>query len=108
MGIPGFPSEVDLSSMMGFVTDEDREKWTRMKQASDRALDGARNGLAASGLISQSMASGVGMAEKSVAAQLIGEETRTRHHTQPKQTTRTVTALETEKPVRSEDHEMGY
>jgi len=108
MGIPGFPNESDLSSMMGFVTDEDREKWTRMKEASDRALDGTRNALAASGLVSQSMASGVSMAEKSVAAQLIGEQTETRRHTQPKQTKRTVTTLETEEPEPSEDQEMGY
>jgi hypothetical protein len=74
MGILGFPSETELSSMMGYVTDEDREKWARMKASSDKQIENSRNGLTARGLASQSAAPAISMAEKSINAQMHGEQ----------------------------------
>lgn len=74
MSILGFPSETELSSMMGYVTDEDRDKWERMKASSDKQIERSRSGLTARGLASQSAAPAISMAEKSINAQMHGEQ----------------------------------
>lgn len=107
MSILGFPSETDISSMMGYVTDEDRAQWLRMKEASDRQLEEANNGLTAKGLALQSATPAIGIAEKVIGAQMHAASTEDMRKTGMKQTKRTVTTLETEEPV-LDDEGMGY
>jgi hypothetical protein len=73
MSILGFPSTQELTSMLGYVTDQDRAEWEQRKAASDQQLEAARNGLTARGLASQSAAPALSMAEKSIDRQLQGE-----------------------------------
>jgi hypothetical protein len=114
MSILGFPSETELSSMMGYVTDEDREKWDRMKAASDKQLEGARNGLTAKGLASQSAGPAISMAEKSINAQMQGEQMAEREalrNSRKERVERTETRtrfFEEDAPNNMDQHEMGY
>ena len=71
MGLLGFPSADEMSSMMGFVTDEDRAKWDSMKQRSDAEL--AKRG-SAEGVASKGVNPALGFAEKSINAQMHGEQ----------------------------------
>lgn len=107
MPILGFPSEREVSSMLGFVTHEDRAKWDQMKEASDKQLEATRSGLTAKGLASQGATPAISMVEKSINAQMTAATMEERRKTQTKQTRRTVTTLETEEPVTGSD-EMGY
>jgi hypothetical protein len=102
MAIPGFPNEAELSSMMGFVTDEDRERWDKMKAASDKQLDEARSGLTARGLASQSAGPAMHFAERAISAKMTGAEMEARRETSRKETKRTVTTFETVEPVKSD------
>ena len=74
MSILGFPNETELASMMGFVTDDDRDKWDRMKASSDKQMETARGGLSARGMASQSAAPAISFVEKSINAQMQGEQ----------------------------------
>ncbi|MCI4659599.1 hypothetical protein [Cryobacterium zhongshanensis] len=118
MGILGFPSETELSSMMGYVTDEDRDKWARMKASSDKQIENSRNGLTARGLASQSAAPAISMAEKSINAQMHGEQMADRERRR-KEGEEEVEVTETRKRTRFFDkdsagttsasgHEMGF
>ena len=71
MGLLGFPSADEMSSMMGFVTDEDRAKWDSMKQRSDAEL--AKRGSADS-VASKGVNPALGFAEKSINAQMTAEQ----------------------------------
>jgi hypothetical protein len=108
MSILGFPSEQELTSMMGFVTDKDRDEWDARKDASDRRLESARSGLTAKGLASKSATPAVSMIERTVNSQMTAAQMEARRNTSPKQTRRTVTTLETEEPVQSDGYGMGY
>jgi hypothetical protein len=107
MALLGFPSENELTSMLGYVTEEDRAKWDQQKDASDKHLEKARSGLTARGLASQAATPAISMAERSIQAQMTGAQTEERRNTRAKQTKRTVTTLETEEPV-EEGFGMGY
>lgn len=106
MGVLGFPSERDLSSMMGYVTDEDREKWERMKAASDRALESS-GGLTARGLASHAAAPAMSMAERSINAGLTAARNEEARNTRAKETKRTVTTFMREEPVTGDEYEPG-
>lgn len=108
MAIMGFPGEGELSSMMGYVTDEDREKWERMKAASDSRLEASRNGLTARGLASQAAQPAMGIAEQSINAELHAIRNEEARKTQLKETKRTVTTFTKEEPVSSEEYGPGY
>lgn len=111
MGVLGFPTDDELLSMFGYVTDEDRDKWTRMKESSDRGLEEARNGLTARNLASQSAAPAIGMAEKSINAQMHGEQTAEREAQRRSRTERVTTRTryyEEEIPDTADDRGMGY
>lgn len=108
MGMMGFPNEQELTSMLGYVTDEDRKRWEEMKATSDANLENARNGLTARGLASQAASPAISLAEKSVNAQMTSAAMEERRKTQVKQTKRTVTTFETEEPVKSDGHGLGY
>lgn len=82
MAILGFPNEAEISSMMGFVTDEDRDKWDQMKAASDKNLAATRNGLTARGLASQAALPGMNLAEQAVNSRM-----RAAHNVQADRTT---------------------
>jgi len=119
MSILGFPNETELASMMGFVTDEDRQKWTQMKESSDKQLEGARSGMTARGLASHSAAPAISLAEKSINAQMQGEqiaereaqrELRTPRFTKTERVEKT-SYFENEMPPgnsRSDDTGMGF
>lgn len=108
MAILGFPNEAEISSMMGFVTDEDRAKWDRMKEASDRNLEATRGGMTARQLAAQFASPAMSMAERSVTAQLHASRNEQARNTQAKHTKRTITTFTSEEPVSSDDHGMGY
>ena len=74
MTLPGFPNQSQISEMFGYVTAEDKSRWNSQKEASDRALDNSRSGLTAKGLASQAAAPAIGMAEKSINAQMHAEQ----------------------------------
>lgn len=74
MTLPGFPNETQISEMFGYVTPEDKSRWSSQKEASDRALESSRSGLTARGLASQSATPAIGMAEKSINAQIHAEQ----------------------------------
>ncbi|ROR75981.1 hypothetical protein SAMN06295974_3874 [Plantibacter flavus] len=100
--------------MFGFVTNEDRERWNKMKAASDEQMEGARNGLTAKGLASQSAAPMIGMAERSINAQMTGEANAQRRaerdgRKERVELTETRTRFfENDAPASSPDREMGY
>lgn len=108
MSILGFPNEAELSSMMGYVTEEDREKWDRMKAASDSRLEASRNGLTARGLASQAAMPAMSIAERSINAELHAARNEEARKTQVKETKRTVTTFTKEEPVSSEEYGPGY
>lgn len=113
MSILGFPSEKELSSMFGYVSDEDREKWNRMKAASDAQVEGAHNGLTARGLASQSANPALHMAEKSIDAQMKGEQMAEREALRNGRKERvelkeTRTRYFEEDAPSNSDHGMGY
>ena len=114
MSILGFPSENEVASMFGFVTDEDRSRWERMKEASDKQLEGAREGLTAKGLASQSAGPMIGMAERSINAQMHGEQMAERKaqrdgRTERVERTETRTRyFEEDAPNTSGGREMGF
>lgn len=74
MGILGFPTPGELVSMMGYVTEEDRNKWDQMKESSDKHREAGQGGLTAKNLASRSLNPALGMAEKSINAQIHGEQ----------------------------------
>lgn len=109
MGMLGFPDAEEMASMMGFVTDEDRDRWKKQKAASDERMESARNGLSARQLASQSAAPAIGLAEKAINAQMTSASIEQRRGTLKKQTNRrTVTTFETEEPVVSDEPGMGF
>lgn len=111
MGVLGFPNDNELLSMFGYVTDEDRDKWNRMRESSDRSLEESRSGLTARGLASQSAAPAIGMAEKSINAQMQGEQMAEREAKRKSRTERVTTRTryyEEEIPESADDREMGY
>lgn len=108
MGVMGFPGERDLSTMFGVVTEEDRQRWERDKQASDQRIQGAREGLTARGLASKSVTPTIGLAEKVINSQIHGEMTDARRNTHRKQTKRTISVLDTEEPVQSDSQGMEF
>lgn len=67
MGLLGFPSPDEISSMMGYVTDEDRSKWEQMKNRSDAEI--AKRGEVGSKIT----APAVSIVERTVNAQMQGE-----------------------------------
>ena len=118
MSILGFPSETELSSMMGYVTDEDRDKWEKMKASSDKQIENSRSGLTAKGLASQSAGPAISMVEKSINAQMHGEQMAERERRR-KEGEEEVEVTETRKrtrffdrdsakPANAGEHEMGY
>jgi len=108
MGILGFPNQAEVSAMMGFVTEEDREKWERMKASSDRNLEAARSGMSARQLAAQSATPAMTMAERSVYGDLQAAKQEEARMTQPKRTKRTTTTFTSEEPLSSDDHGMEY
>jgi hypothetical protein len=108
MSVMGFPNERELSSMFGFVTDEDREKWDRMKAASDRQLEADGGRVTARGLAEQTAAPGISFAAKKIEADLRAASNEERRNTLGKQTKRTITTLETEEPVKFDGTGLGY
>ena len=99
MGMMGFPNETELSSMMGFVTDEDREKWDQMKAASDSRLEASRNGLTARGLASKAATPVMSIAERSINAQLQAARNEEARDTMRKQRRRVTEEIITEESV---------
>lgn len=108
MGIMGFPSEGEISSMLGYVTEEDRERWARMKAASDSRLQASGGGLTAQNFASQAVAPAMNIAERSINAELHAARNEQARMTQPKQTKRTVTTFTREEPVSSDEYDLGY
>lgn len=104
MAILGFPNEGEISSMMGFVTEEDREKWERMKAASDSRLEASRRGLSARGLASEVAMPAMNIAERSINAQLHAARNEEARNTQVKETKRTVTTFTKEEPVAFDEY----
>lgn len=107
MGILGFPSENELSSMLGFVTDEDREKWRRGREASETRRQETREGLSARGLVSQAAMPAVSIGERVLNAELHAARNESARNTTQKQTKRTVTTFTKEEPLSSEEYEAG-
>lgn len=111
MGVLGIPNDNELLSMFGYVTDEDRAKWNSMREASDRSLEESRNGMTARDLASKSAAPAIGMAEKSINAQMHGEQMAEREAQRRGRTQRVTTReryYEEEIPDGADDREMGY
>lgn len=111
MGVFGIPSENELLSMFGYVSDEDREKWNRKNAASGRGSDGANQGATAKGLASKAAAPVIAMAEKSINAQMQGEQTAEREAQRKgriESFTERTRYYENEVPPKADDHEMGY
>lgn len=100
--------------MFGFVTSEDRARWNQMKADSDQQLESARSGLTAKGLASQSAAPMIGMAERSINAQMTGEANAQRKaerdgRKERVELTETRTRFfEEDATPTSSDREMGY
>ena len=67
MGLLGFPNPDEISSMMGYVTDEDRAKWEQMKARSDAELQ--KRSEAGSKMTDPA----VSIVERTVNAQMQGE-----------------------------------
>ncbi len=110
MGIMGFPSEGELASMMGFVSDEDRKRWEQMKAESDARIAASGKGLSARNLAAQAASPAMSMAERSVTAGLHAARNEQARDTQAKRMrneTRTVTYTSSE-PVSSDEYEHGY
>lgn len=111
MGIPGFPSENEVLSMFGYVSDEDREKWRRKREAADKDLQNARNGQTAKGFASQFAAPAISMAEKSINAQMQGEQVAARDAMRKRRTERVTERTryyEEEIPQESRDSGMEF
>ena len=67
MGLMGIPTADEMASMMGYVTDEDRSKWEAKKARSDAEMQRrCQMGQSVTGPV-------LGMAEKTVNAQMQGE-----------------------------------
>lgn len=75
MKIPGFPSEEEILSSFGYVTDEDRDRWDRMKAASDERMAASGTRLSARELAAQAASPAVSMAERGIQAQMVGAQT---------------------------------
>ncbi|WP_311245260.1 MULTISPECIES: hypothetical protein [unclassified Microbacterium] len=104
MGIMGFPSEHEITSMMGFVNEEDRTRWEKEKAASDARVESARAGLSARGLASTMAQPAMGIAERSINASLHAARTEEARNTTGKQTKRTSTTFISEEPVSSDEY----
>ena len=104
MGLMGIPTADEMASMMGYVTDEDRSKWEAKKARSDAEMQRR-------GQMGQSVTGpALGMAEKTVNAQMqgemIAERERSRADRQIKKKTVT-TFEETEHVDKDDDFQMG-
>lgn len=104
MGILGFPSENEITTMMGYVTPEDRRKWEQDKPQSDQGVDAARGRLSARGLASQVAQPAMDIAGRSINASLHAARTEEARKTQGKQTKSTFTLFTKEEPVSSEEY----
>lgn len=108
MSISGFPSERELSDMFGYVTQEDREKWDKESEAADQRRERARNGLSARGLASNAVAPIISQAENVMNRQMSATLVEEKRNTLGKQSKRTITTIESEQPLQSDSHEMGF
>lgn len=118
MGLMGIPTADEMASMMGYVTDEDRSKWEAKKARSDAEMQRR-------GQVGQSVTGpALGMAEKTVHAQMQGEMIAERERQRQSnevedevQTTTTTTHTSRKKsfrprfdddsPKKSDDFQMG-
>lgn len=64
MDLIGLPTENDFAEMMGFVTDEDREKWAKMEQMKQERTQSKGNPL------SQAASGGVNLMQQTVQSKM--------------------------------------
>lgn len=64
MDLMGLPTENDFAEMMGFVTDEDREKWSKMEEMKRQRSQAKGNPL------SQAASGGVNLMQQSVQSKM--------------------------------------
>jgi len=64
MGLMGLPKEEDVASMMGFVTDEDRDRWAKMEEAKKARAQAKGNPL------SEAASGGVNLMQQTVQSKM--------------------------------------
>lgn len=110
MGLMGIPTADEMASMMGYVTDEDRSKWEAKKARSDAEMQ--RRGQAGQSVTGPVL----GMAEKTVHAQMQGEmiAERERQRQSNEVEVETITRqksfrprFDDESPKKDDDFQMG-
>lgn len=111
LGSFGLPSEQDVIGLMGFVTDEDREKWAKQKEAQDAQVQRSRG--KASVLVKQAVGPGLEVLQQDVNMKMqalrtgntVGQKNKAQSKRPQKTTTTTFT--ETETLDDDADYELG-
>lgn len=90
-------SQDSIMDMLGFVDEEDRERWAKLEQAKEQRMANKGNGLA-----TQAAQPGLGLAEKVIGAKVYAAQQEHDRGTVRKE--RTVTTIEESRNV-DEDYE---
>ncbi len=109
VGMLGLPNPEELASMFGYVDENDRAQWEQKKAASDARLEQARNRLSGRGLATHAAGPAMGMAERSINAELSAARHEEARNTLAKERKTTTTTITREEPVSSDSHgwELG-
>lgn len=103
----GFPSEEELSSMFGFVTEEDRSRWDQMKSASDGELAEKRRPTRhGRNVMNQGSTATTGFAERAMNSKLNAQENKRVRDDRPR--VRTEKTYISEKDASPDDPEYGF